>query len=103
VPVHRLDDLDRLREQAGDAKVSVQVPVALLGDERERSAVTELVARRFGSRPMGGRLVVGTAPQLAEHFAGQRARGVERFYAWFIADFAPVGTLQRFAEVIRTV
>jgi alkanesulfonate monooxygenase SsuD/methylene tetrahydromethanopterin reductase-like flavin-dependent oxidoreductase (luciferase family) len=103
VPVHRLDDLDRLREQAGDARVSVQVPVALLGDERERSAVTEVVQRRFGRRPMGGRLVVGTAPELAEHFAAQRARGVERFYAWFIADFAPVETLHAFADVIRAV
>ena len=26
-------------------------------------------------------------------------RGVERFYVWF-ADFAPVATLERFAEVI---
>jgi alkanesulfonate monooxygenase SsuD/methylene tetrahydromethanopterin reductase-like flavin-dependent oxidoreductase (luciferase family) len=101
VPVHRLGDLDRLRERAGDARVSVQVPVALLGDESERSAVTETVARRFGPRPMGGRLVVGTAPELAEHFAAERARGVERFYLWFIADFAPVETLQGFAEVIR--
>jgi alkanesulfonate monooxygenase SsuD/methylene tetrahydromethanopterin reductase-like flavin-dependent oxidoreductase (luciferase family) len=103
VPVHRLGDLDRLRERAGDARVSVQVPVALLGDESERSAVTETVARRFGSRPMGGRLVVGTAPELAEHFAAERARGVERFSLWFIADFAPVETLQGFAEVIRAV
>lgn len=103
VPVHRLGDLDRLRERAGDARVSVQVPVALLGDESERSAVTELVARRFGSPPMGGRLVVGTAPQLTEHFAAERARGVERFSLWFIADFAPVETLQGFAEVIRAV
>jgi hypothetical protein len=30
------------------------------------------------------------------------ARGVERFYIWF-ADFAPVATLDRFAEVIATL
>jgi alkanesulfonate monooxygenase SsuD/methylene tetrahydromethanopterin reductase-like flavin-dependent oxidoreductase (luciferase family) len=99
VPIHQLGNLDRVREEAGDARVSTQGMVALLGDERERPAVTELVERRFGPRPMGGRMVVGTAPQLVEHFADQRARGVERFYVWF-ADFAPVETLQRFAEVI---
>jgi hypothetical protein len=51
---------------------------------------------------MGESAVVGTTDELAEHFTGLRARGVERFYVWF-ADFAPPETLGRFGEVIVAV
>jgi hypothetical protein len=37
--------------------------------------------------------------ELADHVAGLEADGVERCYVWF-ADFAPVATLERFADVI---
>jgi alkanesulfonate monooxygenase SsuD/methylene tetrahydromethanopterin reductase-like flavin-dependent oxidoreductase (luciferase family) len=99
VPVHQLEDLDRVRDQAGGTRVSTQVTVCLLRDERERAALTEMVERRFAGTPMARHMVVGTAPELVEHFATQQARGIERFYVWF-ADFAPVETLQRFSEVI---
>ncbi|MCU1448438.1 MAG: Luciferase-like, subgroup, partial [Acidimicrobiales bacterium] len=43
---------------------------------------------------------VGTGPELVEHFAALRDRGVERVYTWF-TDFAPPQTLAGFgADVI---
>jgi len=95
VPLHQLDRLDDRREQAGDAKVSVQLMVALVRSEADRDVVTANAMRRYG----GMRPVIGTANELADHFAGLHERGVERFYVWF-ADFAPVPTLQAFGEII---
>jgi hypothetical protein len=44
--------------------------------------------------------VIGTGPELADHFGRLGDRGVERAYAWF-CDFAPPDTLTAFgAEVI---
>jgi alkanesulfonate monooxygenase SsuD/methylene tetrahydromethanopterin reductase-like flavin-dependent oxidoreductase (luciferase family) len=100
VPIDALDRLDERRDRAGSARVSVQAMVALVPAEPERAAVTELVARRFGGSVMGDTAVVGTAGELAAHFAGLAARGVERFYVWF-ADFAPPETLRRFGEVVE--
>jgi alkanesulfonate monooxygenase SsuD/methylene tetrahydromethanopterin reductase-like flavin-dependent oxidoreductase (luciferase family) len=102
LPVHRLDQLDRRRELAGDARVSVQLMVGLVPSEAERAEVVELITRRFGRRPMGGTPVVGTVDEVAEHFRDLAARGVERFYAWF-TDFAPPDTLRRFGEVIEAL
>jgi alkanesulfonate monooxygenase SsuD/methylene tetrahydromethanopterin reductase-like flavin-dependent oxidoreductase (luciferase family) len=102
VPIDALDRLDGRRDRAGGARVSVQVMVALVPAEPERAAVTEVVARRFGGSVMGDTAVVGTAGELAAHFAGLAARGVERFYVWF-ADFAPPETLRRFGEVVEAV
>ena len=99
VPLHELDRLDERRELAGDARVSVQTMVALVPTEADRTAVTDTVARRFGTSGMGASTVVGTPDELAAYFAAQRSRGVERHYVWF-ADFAPPETLHRFAEVI---
>jgi alkanesulfonate monooxygenase SsuD/methylene tetrahydromethanopterin reductase-like flavin-dependent oxidoreductase (luciferase family) len=99
VPIHQLHRLDEGREQVGDARASVQIMVALVPDESERAAVTETVHRRFGVSGMGGTVVIGTAGELADHFAGLRARGVERFYVWF-TDFAPPDTLCRFGDVV---
>ena len=102
VPIDRLDRLDEGRSAAGHARVSAQVMAALVPTESDRPAVTATVARRFGGSPMGATAAIGTAPELAAHFRAWRARGVERFYVWF-ADFAPPGTLARFAEVIEAV
>ena len=102
VPIDALDRLDERRDRAGGARVSVQVMVALVPAEAERAAVTDLVARRFGGSVMGDTAVVGTAGEVAAHFAGLAARGVERFYVWF-ADFAPPDTLRRFGEVVEAV
>lgn len=102
LPIHHLDKLDELRGRVGDAQVSVQLMVALVPDEDRRDEVTALARRRFGADGMGRNLVTGTAPELAEYFAGLHERGVQRFYVWF-ADFAPAATLQQFAEVIGTL
>jgi alkanesulfonate monooxygenase SsuD/methylene tetrahydromethanopterin reductase-like flavin-dependent oxidoreductase (luciferase family) len=100
IPVHALDRLGELRDQAGTARVSMQLMVALVPSEDERAAVTELARRRFGGTKIGASMVVGTAAELAEHFARRHAEGVDRFYVWF-ADFAPVETLDRFAEAME--
>jgi alkanesulfonate monooxygenase SsuD/methylene tetrahydromethanopterin reductase-like flavin-dependent oxidoreductase (luciferase family) len=99
LPIHHLDKLDELRDRVGHLRVSTQPMVALLPDEAHRDEVTALAQRRFGAGAMGRNLVIGTVPELAEHFEEMHGRGVERFYVWF-ADFAPVQTLERFAEVI---
>jgi alkanesulfonate monooxygenase SsuD/methylene tetrahydromethanopterin reductase-like flavin-dependent oxidoreductase (luciferase family) len=102
VPIQSLGRLDELRDRVGDARVSAQVMVALVPTEADRSAVTELVARRFGGSIMGEAAVVGTTDELVEHFGALRARGVERFYVWF-TDFAPPETLAHFGAVISAV
>lgn len=102
LPVHQLDRLDELRDRAGDARVSMQPMVALLRTEADREEVTALVHRRFGRGAMGQNTVIGTAPQLVEHFGAMHERGVDRFYTWF-ADFAPVDTLAGFAEVVAAL
>ena len=99
LPVHELGKLDDRRALAGDARVSVQIMVALVPSEAERAAVTELATRRFGGWGLGRRLLVGDCDELAARFAALRDRGVERFYVWF-ADFAPPATLAAFADVI---
>jgi alkanesulfonate monooxygenase SsuD/methylene tetrahydromethanopterin reductase-like flavin-dependent oxidoreductase (luciferase family) len=100
LPVHQLDRLEERRGQAGDARVSVQVMVALVADEGDRDEVTATVRRRFGTQGLGSRVVIGTVPELVEHFRALHERGVDRIYAWF-ADFAPPATLARFADVVR--
>jgi alkanesulfonate monooxygenase SsuD/methylene tetrahydromethanopterin reductase-like flavin-dependent oxidoreductase (luciferase family) len=102
VPVHELHRLDELRADAGTARVSVQLMVALAPSEADLPAVTERMHRRFGGTGLGANLVVGTAGDLAERIGQLRIRGVERVYIWF-ADFAPVETLHRFADVISSV
>jgi hypothetical protein len=67
--------------------------VALVPSERDRPAVTETALRRFGrSQP-----VIGTAPELVDHFGALAERGVERVYAWF-CDFAPPDTVHAFGR-----
>ena len=99
VPMHELHRLEELRDQVGSARVSAQTMVALVPDEGSRAEVTELAERRFGRTGMGQNLVIGDVHELADHVASLAAVGVERCYVWF-ADFAPVATLERFADVI---
>jgi alkanesulfonate monooxygenase SsuD/methylene tetrahydromethanopterin reductase-like flavin-dependent oxidoreductase (luciferase family) len=99
VPMHEAQRLAELRDQVGDARVSIQTMVALVPDEASRAEVTELVERRFGRTGMGQNLVIGDVDELADHVAGLADGGVERVYVWF-ADFAPVATLERFGDVI---
>jgi alkanesulfonate monooxygenase SsuD/methylene tetrahydromethanopterin reductase-like flavin-dependent oxidoreductase (luciferase family) len=102
VPVHELGKLPALRDQAGAARVSIQQLVALVHSEREREEMTALTQRRYAGTKLASAAVVGTAPELASHFARLHAGGVDRFYVWF-ADFAPVDTVHHFAEVIASV
>lgn len=61
----------------------------------DRAAIADTAMRRFGhSHP-----VVGTGPELLDHFARRAERGVERTYAWF-CDFAPPETLAGFGEEV---
>jgi alkanesulfonate monooxygenase SsuD/methylene tetrahydromethanopterin reductase-like flavin-dependent oxidoreductase (luciferase family) len=101
VPVHLLDRLDDLRDQAGGARVSVQTMVALLPTEGERDEVTARADRRFAG-PLRDRMVIGTAGQVADHVRALHGNGVDRVYLWF-ADFAPVETLALAAGVIGEV
>jgi len=96
VHIGMLDRVAELQEQVGDARVSIQRMIAYVPDEASRESVTESAMRRFGySNPL-----IGTGPELAEHFAGLAAQGVERVYTWF-CDFAPTETLEGFgAEVV---
>ena len=102
VPIHALDRLDERKDRIGDARVSAQTMVSLLASEDDREAVAEVVARRFGGSAMGDTGVVGTVDEVADHFRGLRARGVERSYVWF-TDFAPTDTVARFGAVIDAV
>jgi alkanesulfonate monooxygenase SsuD/methylene tetrahydromethanopterin reductase-like flavin-dependent oxidoreductase (luciferase family) len=96
VPVNHVDRLAQARPQAGDARVSIQQVVAYVPTETERTAVTDAATRRFANLNP----VIGTAPELVDHFARFEKQGVERVYTWF-CDFAPPDTLAGFgAEVI---
>ena len=90
-----LDRLDQMRSFAGDARVSLQHQVAFVHSEAERDDVTETARRRFGQ--LGP--IVGTAPELVDHFGRLAERGVERVYAWF-CDFAQPHTLAAFGEEV---
>ncbi len=93
-----LDRLDELKDQVGAARVSIQQMVAYVPDPAQREEVTGTALRRFGySRP-----VIGTGPELVDHFAGLAERGVERVYVWF-CDFAPPETLAGFGAEVAAV
>jgi hypothetical protein len=91
--LHKLEDA---RSQVGDVHVSIQQMVAYVPNEAERKLVTEDSLRRFGhSKP-----IIGTGPELVDHFGRLEERGIERVYVWF-CDFAPPETLAAFgSEVI---
>jgi alkanesulfonate monooxygenase SsuD/methylene tetrahydromethanopterin reductase-like flavin-dependent oxidoreductase (luciferase family) len=95
IDIRYLEQLDELRPQAGDARVSIQEMIAYVPAGGDRQAISELAMRRFGyARP-----AIGTGPELVEHFQRRAAQGVERVYAWF-CDFAPPETLAGFGEEV---
>src|SRR3954471_24978310 len=96
VHIGQIDKIEALREQAGEARVSIQEMVALVPRGGDRDEVVANAQRRFGySRP-----AVGTGAELVEHYQALEARGIERVYTWF-CDFAPPDTLEEFgADVI---
>jgi alkanesulfonate monooxygenase SsuD/methylene tetrahydromethanopterin reductase-like flavin-dependent oxidoreductase (luciferase family) len=84
-----------LREQVGDARVSIQQVLALVPRGGDRQKVTELASRRFPySKP-----VIGSGPELLDHYGGLAGQGIERVYTWF-ADFAPPETLAEFGDEV---
>ena len=102
VPMHQLDRLATARADAGAARISVQVLVTLITDERRRDEVVELAGRRFGRMGEGGHLV-GSPDELVARMVALRADGVERVYGWF-TDFAAPETLSTFGrEVISAL
>jgi alkanesulfonate monooxygenase SsuD/methylene tetrahydromethanopterin reductase-like flavin-dependent oxidoreductase (luciferase family) len=85
----------KLREQAGRARISIQEMIAFVPHERDRTAIAETAMRRFHyARP-----VIGTGPELVEHFRHRAEQGVERIYAWF-CDFARPETLAGFGDEV---
>jgi alkanesulfonate monooxygenase SsuD/methylene tetrahydromethanopterin reductase-like flavin-dependent oxidoreductase (luciferase family) len=102
VPVHQTDRLESARPAAGGARVSVQLLITLITDERQRDDVEALARRRFGGMSADGHLV-GNAAELLPRLRSLGDGGVERIYTWF-TDFAPPGTLSAFGrEVIAAV
>jgi alkanesulfonate monooxygenase SsuD/methylene tetrahydromethanopterin reductase-like flavin-dependent oxidoreductase (luciferase family) len=97
LPSYGADRYDELRPLAGDARVSVQLPVGLAAGPGDLDAVTEVARRRFGG---WGGLVTGTPDQVADALAAYTARGVERFFLQ-LSDFGTDETLQRFAAEVR--
>lgn len=95
VHIGMLHKVDELRSQVGDARVSIQQMVALIPRGGDRDAITALARRRFGfSRP-----VIGSGPELIEHYGRLADQGIERVYTWF-CDFAPPETLAAFGEEV---
>ena len=95
VHIGQIDRIDELRPQVGDARVSIQQMVALVPRGGDRDAITALAERRFGfSRP-----VIGSGPELVEHYGRLSEQGIERVYTWF-CDFAPPDTLAAFGDEV---
>ena len=68
--------------------------MAFIQPGQDRDEVTQTAYRRFGKR-----IVVGTAPELVDHFGSLAERDVERLYVWF-TDFAPTSTVSAFGETV---
>ncbi|HLG89224.1 MAG TPA: LLM class flavin-dependent oxidoreductase [Alphaproteobacteria bacterium] len=90
------EKFEQVRAQIGKARVSIQEMAAYVPAGGDRKAIAELATKRFGhTQP-----VIGTGPELLDHYARLAERGIERIYVWF-CDFAPPETLAAFgAEVI---
>ena len=99
--IGRLDDdrYDAFRAQIGEARISIQQMIAYVPEGGDREKITAEALRRFGHTPP----IVGSGPELVDHFSRLQARGVERVYAWF-CDFAQPDTLAGFGdEVINKI
>lgn len=94
VHVNILERFDEMRPLAGGARCSLQAQVAFVGPGEDRDQVEQLARRRFW-----GSHILGTAPELVDHFGSLADRGVERLYVWF-TDFAAPHTLDAFGETV---
>jgi alkanesulfonate monooxygenase SsuD/methylene tetrahydromethanopterin reductase-like flavin-dependent oxidoreductase (luciferase family) len=90
----RIEQFDDLRARAGDARASLQQRVALVHPGDDRDHVAAQARRRFGRD-----VVLGTGPELLDHFGRLAELGFERAYAWF-CDFAQPETLAAFGEQV---
>ncbi|MEY2460859.1 MAG: hypothetical protein QOG30_2689 [Acidimicrobiaceae bacterium] len=95
-PSYAVDRLEQLMPKVGNARVSVQHPVAIVTDESERAAVEEVVTRRF--RGWGG-IVCGTPTEIAAALNKEVELGVERFVIQ-LWDFATPGSIETFAREV---
>jgi alkanesulfonate monooxygenase SsuD/methylene tetrahydromethanopterin reductase-like flavin-dependent oxidoreductase (luciferase family) len=91
-PTYAADRLAELRPLAGDARVSVQRPVALAADAAAREETLALAQRRFGT---WGGLVGGTAAEAVDALAADVAAGAEGFVIQF-TDFGRPETIEHF-------
>jgi alkanesulfonate monooxygenase SsuD/methylene tetrahydromethanopterin reductase-like flavin-dependent oxidoreductase (luciferase family) len=91
-----VDKIAELRPQVGDARVSIQQMVSLVGRDANRDEVVVLTKKRFG----WGSPKIGSSAELVDHYGRLAERGIERVYTWF-CDFAAPDTLAEFgADVI---
>jgi alkanesulfonate monooxygenase SsuD/methylene tetrahydromethanopterin reductase-like flavin-dependent oxidoreductase (luciferase family) len=97
LPIYALDRLDELRPAAGSARVSIQEMIGYVPNEAGRAAVVAVAEKRFGATGLGRTVTIGTAEELRAHYGDLHARGVERFYVWFL-DFGDPDTLAGFGE-----
>ncbi len=99
-PSYAVDRLAELLPKVGDARVSVQHPVAVIVDESKRPHIEDAVTRRF--RGWWGGILCGTPAEVADALSAEVALGVERFVIQ-LWDFAVPETIEAFAqEVIRS-
>jgi alkanesulfonate monooxygenase SsuD/methylene tetrahydromethanopterin reductase-like flavin-dependent oxidoreductase (luciferase family) len=95
-PTYAVDRFAELRDLAGDARASVQRPVALARSSAERDEVVALGERRFGG---WGGLVAGTADEVAEPLAADVAAGAEGFVVQ-LTDFGRPETVEHFMAAV---
>jgi alkanesulfonate monooxygenase SsuD/methylene tetrahydromethanopterin reductase-like flavin-dependent oxidoreductase (luciferase family) len=88
-----VDKIEELRPQVGDARVSIQQMVSLVGRDADRDEVIVRTKKRFG----WGGPKIGSSAELVDHYGRLAERGIERVYTWF-CDFAPPETLAEFGE-----
>jgi alkanesulfonate monooxygenase SsuD/methylene tetrahydromethanopterin reductase-like flavin-dependent oxidoreductase (luciferase family) len=98
-PTYAVDRLDELIPLAGSARVSVQHPVALARTDADLADVVAVGERRFGA---WGGLLGGTAAEVGERLAAERARGVEGFVLQF-TDFGTPATVEHFMARVAPV
>jgi alkanesulfonate monooxygenase SsuD/methylene tetrahydromethanopterin reductase-like flavin-dependent oxidoreductase (luciferase family) len=98
VPMHQTGRLESARASAGSARVSVQLLVTQVSDERSRDDVVALAMRRFGGMSQDGHLI-GNPSELLARLSALRERGIERVYLWF-TDFATPETLTVFGREV---
>ena len=97
LPVPAIDRVDELRDQIGEAGISIQQQVTFIADEAQREEITQTALRRFGG--MGRSPTIGNAEELRADFEARIANGIGRFYVWF-TDFARPETLEAFGKEV---